>query len=260
MRINEDINARRSHYEHLAPNEVLVTKIFRTIQGEGPLAGEPSVFVRLAGCNLGSKDMCPWCDTYFPVKTGTAMKITDVLAEARSMVPFGHDQLMVLTGGEPLLQNPHLLIELFLSYGWKVQVETNGYFWSRELHDLVNQHRNFVVVVSPKVNFRKLYPLLPTELWHDSSCLKVVVDEDPSSPYYRPPSYAHDYVQTGKPVLVSPINHYLKTPPKDEAASMWNFTLMDYELCRRNHRYAAKIALENGWRLSLQTHLFAEQE
>lgn len=266
MLIHPDVNARRLDYIDLQPNEARVTKIFYTIQGEGPFAGEPCVFVRLAGCNLGAKESCPWCDTYFELAGGAKMRVADILQQAEDLLPRapGHRKLMVLTGGEPLLQNPHILVEYFLTHHWQVQIETNGYFWSEEMHHLaVDYFKQLVIVVSPKVNQRRIYPPLSHVLWMDSSCLKILLDRDAESPYLNPPYYAKDYgANTGKPVYVSPINHYVRVTSLHEPVSAWEREApnLDLERCRRNHRYAAEVAKLWGWRLSLQMHLFAEQE
>lgn len=64
---NVDRVVRRKDYEHLTDNKLVVTSVFRTLQGEGPYAGHPAVFLRLAGCNFGDKDdHCQFC---FPSDT-----------------------------------------------------------------------------------------------------------------------------------------------------------------------------------------------
>jgi 7-carboxy-7-deazaguanine synthase len=106
-----------------------------TIQGEGPSTGVPAVFVRLWGCNLD----CAWCDTPFTWdvtgKLGTAYDRTaesttrtaeDVWAEVVALG--GRARLLVITGGEPMLQ-PVAVLELAqraVEAGWRVEVETNG--------------------------------------------------------------------------------------------------------------------------------------
>jgi len=261
MIINQDVNARQKDYTQ-SPSEILVTKMFPTLQGEGPLAGRFAIFLRLAGCNLGAKHSCEWCDTDFKLKEGKVRRICDLLAEAEDLV-LGKRKILVLTGGEPMLQNPFRLIEYFLNHGWLVQIETNGYFWSDEMDDVARRHKDFVLVVlSPKVNQRLEYPTIQPKLLHASSCLKILVDADESSPYHRVPGFAFEYLSRGwsNPVYVSPINHYRRAPhSKDEAVGFWD-TLgspLDFQRCKANHRYAAALAMKYGFMLSLQTHLFA---
>jgi len=76
---------------------MLVAEIFHSIQGEGALAGLPSVFVRTAGCNL----RCAWCDTPYASwqPEGTVMTVEAVVA-AVLRHPARH---VVLTGGEPMI-------------------------------------------------------------------------------------------------------------------------------------------------------------
>lgn len=263
MIIFPDVNARQKDYRSLGKKQLLVKKIFPTLQGEGPFAGQYAIFVRLAGCNLGLKESCPWCDTDFRMGHGKIMAVDDILAEAKSYQPANQAKLMVLTGGEPLLQNPFILVREFLGDGWIVQIETNGYFWSDDLHMLSSSWKNkLVTVVSPKVNKRGEYPPIEGRLFHDSSCLKIVVEADPNSPYHGWPSYVEGFKAFNKPIYVSPIAVYHREPVRDtEVVSVWSeHTPLDRAACRRNYRYAAELAMKLGFRLSLQTHLFAELE
>ena len=87
---------------------MVITEIFRSIQGESTYAGLPCIFVRLTGCNL----RCTWCDTAYAFHGGTKMSIEEVLARVHfpELAPDGGrpvasaDSLVELTGGEPLLQ------------------------------------------------------------------------------------------------------------------------------------------------------------
>ena len=76
---------------------MLIAEIFYSLQGEGELAGVPSVFVRTSGCNL----RCAWCDTPYASwqPEGTPRTVDDIVAEV-SQHPAQH---VVLTGGEPMV-------------------------------------------------------------------------------------------------------------------------------------------------------------
>ena len=128
-----------------------VNSIFSTIQGEGPFTGMPAVFVRLAGCNL----QCVFCDTDFGVKDQlTAEQITDLVKRERVSNP-GCD-LVVLTGGEPLRQYIRPLVLSLNSYGFRVQVETAGTVWNKDLEDLFDKrgerYPHNTIVCSPKTS------------------------------------------------------------------------------------------------------------
>ena len=115
-----------------------VKEIFLTLQGEGGQAGRPAVFCRFAGCNLWSglerdrdKAVCTFCDTDFVGMDGPGggrFVGADALAGAvESAWTGGPDQrLVVLTGGEPLLQVDEPLIEALHARGFSIALETNG--------------------------------------------------------------------------------------------------------------------------------------
>lgn len=138
------LNGQAAEPPDLRPDGSLdVHSVFRTLQGEGPFAGEPAVFVRLAGCQL----QCPMCDTEYTEGRarldvqGLAARIGAVGTEMGTAMMPG---LIVLTGGEPLRQNVGPLCELFLGDGRRVQVETNGGL------SMIDVPHDVYVVCSPK--------------------------------------------------------------------------------------------------------------
>jgi 7-carboxy-7-deazaguanine synthase len=76
---------------------MLISEIFHSLQGEGELAGVPSVFVRTSGCNL----RCNWCDTPYASWSpeGVPLRVDEIVAEVKKF-PVRH---VVLTGGEPMI-------------------------------------------------------------------------------------------------------------------------------------------------------------
>lgn len=105
---------------------VAVNEIFYSIQGEATEAGRPCVLVRLSGCDL----RCRWCDTAYAFHEGTAMRVEDVVAEVAAW----HCPLVLVTGGEPLLQPAApTLIRALVEAGREVLVETGGHRDIREL-------------------------------------------------------------------------------------------------------------------------------
>jgi len=116
-----------------------VKEIFYTLQGEGANAGRPAVFCRFAGCNLWSgreedrsKAVCRFCDTDFIGTDGTlGGKFRDPAALAAQIAALwpAHDRanrLVVITGGEPLLQVDDALIAALHDQDFEIAVETNG--------------------------------------------------------------------------------------------------------------------------------------
>ena len=115
-----------------------VKEIFLTLQGEGGQAGRAAVFCRFAGCNLWSgreEDragaVCTFCDTDFVGMDGEGggrFADAGALADAvQAAWAGGTDaRLVVLTGGEPLLQVDAALIAALHARGFSIAVETNG--------------------------------------------------------------------------------------------------------------------------------------
>lgn len=107
---------------------MVITEIFRSIQGEGTRAGLPCIFVRLTGCNL----RCTWCDTAYAFYGGKQISIDEVCEKVRELslpntVNGNEIRLVELTGGEPLLQPEAIpLCEQLVASGYTVMIETSG--------------------------------------------------------------------------------------------------------------------------------------
>jgi 7-carboxy-7-deazaguanine synthase len=104
---------------------MVITEIFKSIQGEGTRAGLPCIFVRLTGCNL----RCTWCDTAYAFYGGTKLPLEEVIERVRTLSGDGPNRvtLVEITGGEPLLQpETPALAEKLLAQGYTVMIETSG--------------------------------------------------------------------------------------------------------------------------------------
>ncbi|MGC4090758.1 MAG: 7-carboxy-7-deazaguanine synthase QueE [Polyangiaceae bacterium] len=106
---------------------IKINEIFASLQGEGPSLGAPSLFVRLALCNL----RCDWCDTRYTwdfERFDPALEVHPTPVESVAQrIREAPEARVVITGGEPLLQQP-ALATLLESIGdeKQVEVETNG--------------------------------------------------------------------------------------------------------------------------------------
>lgn len=203
-----------------------LTEIFYTIQGEGPFAGTPAVFIRLAGCNL----QCHWCDTEYP--TNFSLSVDQIVGE---VAKFREDGLVVITGGEPFRQPIIPLIRKLPLHGYKVQIETNGTVPIKP----ENVYGFATLVVSPKT--AKVHRAYDTQMAH----WKYVIKAGEVDPYDGLPS--GDTQTPGKhAVLARPANDpTIWVSPLDEK---------DETLNLRNLKAAATSAMANGYRLSLQQH------
>ena len=100
-----------------------IKEIFTSIQSEGPFAGCPAIFVRFGGCNLA----CSFCDTDFTTDV-RAMSVAAIVGEVQRVKR--HEEsaatLVVITGGEPFLQDFRDLVLELVDECLTVQIETNG--------------------------------------------------------------------------------------------------------------------------------------
>lgn len=259
----DTINASPALYAKAARvGSLMVSNIFYTFQGEGPWAGNPAVFIRLAGCNLGKKEHCPWCDADFRMSEAMTIgpvQIIDFIVRKGNNAP-----LFVLTGGEPLLQLSSLEVVIDAvqrQCGQKLaQFETNGILLT---DTILSRHPDWAFVVSPKILRDGLYSPIPAawRLHRKRIALKYVVSADSNNPYHNIPSPQE---LSGFNVFISGQTEYgpddaLAQPGKPAA----NLLLMS-EYARTqtaaNYAYAAQIALAKGYRVSYQTHLLAGVE
>lgn len=220
-----------------------IRSIFPTVQGEGVQAGVPAVFVRFAGCNLWSgrdetrdrdaernRAACPaWCDTDFaegdPYSLEAVVEAVEGVARGVGMWPL---PLVVLTGGEPLLQVDRTLVLALRALGDRrprIAVETNG---TRALHPALGEVVDWTTV-SPKRR--------PAELaLHSGSELKVPWP----GALVEPEEYAR---------ALGPFRYYVVTPLATTTSV--GVSVVD----RDNIARAVRYVQENPrWRLSLQTH------
>ena len=278
----------KKYFKDAPTDSLFVTSMFFTLQGEGPYAGQPALFIRLAKCNLD----CSFCDTYFDdgdwltfdqleVKMHTA--VNDFWGKQGKTVPvwanngIGHPGVvLVMTGGEPLLQeNISAFMSRQLPRFKAVQVESNGI-------PETAVPEGVTLVCSPKCmekNGVATKYLAPSKTIMDrADCLKFVMTADADSPYNTIPEWAHEWkrVNPHKEIYCSPMNVYNDFPQRikllraekgtitmaerstvDEVISFWEPGLLNLNANQANHEYTGRYCVEHGLKLNLQMHLYA---
>jgi len=228
-------------------------EIFHSLQGEGISAGRPSVFVRLSGCNLA----CHWCDTpytwYFEGHTGhhrggatfdrRSNSVTRDIAEVAAQIAAFDCRHIVLTGGEPLLQQPALAaLCALLGPDYHIEIESNGTVALTEaLSGLVHQ-----LNLSPK-------------LLHSGNADSARINPAALSMYASDPRAWFKFV-IAKPADASevallaadyhlPADHILLMPEGTTPCAL-----------RERTAWLAPLCLANGWRFTdrLHIHLYGD--
>jgi len=200
------------------PPTLKISEIFASAQGEGLRQGEPTIFVRLAGCNLS----CDFCDTKYALANGVLMSIDKIVEKIRSLGRNWPTRWICLTGGEPLLQDITGLARKLKAEGFFIQVETNG-----TLYRHIDVDWYSVSPKPPKYRFRSEYLEKAKEI-------KLVITKDLE---WSTISILRNKFPKKAPLILQPQSHR-----KWSLQKAW-----------RLYREAAKKGLVNV-RLSVQLH------
>jgi organic radical activating enzyme len=209
-------------------------EIFPTIQGEGPLVGKLSVFIRLGGCNI----LCEFCDTDY---TTDLRKISVEAVVEEAVHLRGRSTLAVVTGGEPFRQyNLPGLVEQLLEHFKDVQIETNGTCFQSHFVEVMKEYGKdrISVVCSPKV--LKLHPQLVP--WITAYKVLIVMEYKPMVQLLRGTVSFEKWFKSKRgidesvPIFVQPVDS------------------SDLEQNARNVEAAIQCVKEYDLRLSLQMH------
>ncbi|AYD02143.1 7-carboxy-7-deazaguanine synthase QueE [Neorhizobium sp. NCHU2750] len=194
---------------------IRVSEIFGpTIQGEGMLIGQPTVFVRTGGCDY----RCSWCDTLHAVDSDyrhdwKPMDAGTIWDEVRELSG-GRPLMVSLSGGNPAIQPMKPLIRRGKNDGYRFAIETQGSIARDWFADLD------VLVLSPKppssgmeTDWDKLADCLAAAGKAPRIALKFVIFDDADYDFARETSGRYPEL----PVYLQPGNHTPPPPDDDDA-------------------------------------------
>lgn len=218
-----------------------VSEIFGpTIQGEGPSAGRLAIFLRLAGCNLS----CSWCDSkYSWDKThedfrSDKMTVEQIAEKLWDLCPKNTNPILVITGGEPMLQGEELndLIPLIYFFP-RIEVETNGTITPNWLSHFPTLFFN----ISPKLSNSNV----PFDKRINTKFLRHFVFTDRAIFKF--------VVQNSNDILeIEEIVNEAKIPN----SLVWLIPLgISEQEISENMKNLAEIAIERGWNISPRLHI-----
>ena len=214
-------------------------ELYKSVQGESSFAGEPCIFVRLAGCNL----RCSWCDSEYTFTGGKPFSADEIVAQIAALQPC---TLVEFTGGEPMLQARELipLMDRLIEAKYTLMIETSG---ERPLADVPKAVHKIVDVKCPGAgsaagSFRmeNLEALTPNDE------VKFVLTDRADYEFAREFIRTHSLAAKCASILLSPA--FNKAP--SELRTTDNATL--------DPRLVVEWMLEDGLpaRLSLQIHKY----
>jgi len=180
---------------------MVITEIFKSIQGEGTRAGLPCIFVRLTGCNL----RCTWCDTAYAFYGGTKQSVDEVIEKVRALSggDTGRINLLEITGGEPLLQpDAPALAERLLAAGYKVMIETSG---ERFIGVLPREVIKIVDVKCPDSGEADTFDMKNLEALGPNDEIKFVISTRRDYDFAREFTTRHELSKRVHEVLFSPV-------------------------------------------------------
>src|ERR1700683_1233174 len=188
---------------------MVITEIFKSIQGEGTRAGLPCIFVRLTGCNL----RCTWCDTAYAFYGGSRQTLDEILSRVSSLAQHNGRRipLVEITGGEPLLQpETPTLAQRLLAAGYTVMIETSG---ERPIHALPREVIKIVDVKCPDSGEPNTFNLSNLNALSPNDELKFVISTR------RDFDFARDFIATHD--LSSRVNTLLFSPAFPDPQGAW---------------------------------------
>ncbi len=190
-----------------------VMEHFYTLQGEGYHQGKAAYFIRLGGCDVG----CVWCDVKdsWEAQKHPLYDVHDLVAEVKKTPT----EIVVITGGEPLMHNLDQLTDELQTAGFKTHIETSG---AHPLSGTLDW-----ICLSPKKFKAPLPEILPK-----ADELKVVVFNKSDF------DWAEKYA-----AMVSPACKLYLQPEWDKASAI---TPLIIEYIKANPK----------WELSLQVHKY----
>ena len=186
---------------------MIITEIFKSVQGEGTRAGLPCIFVRLTGCNL----RCTWCDTAYAFHGGKKMSVEEVCERVDALAGREEDMsgsqarvpLVELTGGEPLLQEEiYPLAEKLLAEGYTVMIETSG---ERFVGRLPREVIKIVDVKCPDSGEPDTFDMNNLEALGENDELKFVLATRRDYEFAKEFTARHELARRVKQVLFSPV-------------------------------------------------------
>jgi 7-carboxy-7-deazaguanine synthase len=186
---------------------MVITEIFKSIQGEGTSAGLPCIFVRLTGCNL----RCAWCDTAYAFHGGKKMSVEEVLDRVDELA--GRNErlpgsqacipLVELTGGEPLLQEEiYPLAEKLIATRYAVMIETSG---ERFIGKLPREVVKIVDVKCPDSGEAETFEMRNLEALSVNDEVKFVLSSRRDYEFARDFMLQHGLARRVKQILFSPV-------------------------------------------------------
>jgi len=239
-------------------NTIRVNELFCSLQGEGYNAGTPALFLRLQGCPVA----CLYCDTpHAKDPAGGAEYAIEALGS--TLQELAKDTaLLVVTGGEPLLQPVSLLQLIYRDFPCPVHIETSGAGLVKFLPALctLEQRDNIRLNLSPKsaVSLGGTIELIAYQnAWWAVNQIKLVwpVEQlDAAEAFFD--TYGGTSQLEGR-LFIQPLHLCVKVfgsePSADELRQL---QAHDYQ--KQLHQivalYSAWVAAHPRWRLSLQLH------